>query len=51
MRQVHDGADMGLVWRWIITIAGVAPTVLGVTGVVMWLRRRARRRAIRHGLA
>src|SRR6185503_14436588 len=32
MRQVHDGADMGLAWRLIITIAGLAPAVLGITG-------------------
>jgi hypothetical protein len=51
MRQLHDGAEMGPVWQWIITIAGVAPTVLGATGVIMWFRRRARRRAIQHGLA
>ena len=46
MRRIHDGADMGLAWRLIITLAGIAPAVLGVTGVIMWLRRRARRRAI-----
>ncbi|HEX7947495.1 MAG TPA: PepSY domain-containing protein, partial [Phenylobacterium sp.] len=51
MRQVHDGNDMGLVWQLIITITGLAPAVLGITGVVMWLRRRARKRAIRHGMA
>src|SRR6185436_8489308 len=43
MRRIHDGADMGLVWRLIITLGGVAPAILGITGVIMWLRRRARR--------
>lgn len=42
MRQVHDGTDMGLAWRIVITLAGLAPPVLGVTGIVMWLRRRGR---------
>jgi len=51
MRQVHDGTDMGVVWQTIITVVGVMPLLLGVTGVVMWLRRRARKRAIRHGIA
>lgn len=51
MRQVHDGTDMGLVWRLIITIVGAAPAILGVTGVIMWLRRRARRRAVTRGRA
>ncbi|MBL8555489.1 MAG: PepSY domain-containing protein [Phenylobacterium sp.] len=50
MRGIHDGADMGIAWQVVIFVAGIAPAVLGITGVVMWLRRRARRRAIRHGL-
>ena len=48
MRQVHDGNEMGLVWQTIIFLGGIAPAVLSVTGVVMWLRRRARKRAITH---
>ena len=51
MRQVHDGNGTGLVWQTIITLAGAAPLILSVTGVIMWLRRRARKRAIRHGIA
>jgi uncharacterized iron-regulated membrane protein len=50
MRQIHDGTDMGLAWRLIITVAGLAPAVLGITGIAMWLRRSARRRAIVRGL-
>jgi uncharacterized iron-regulated membrane protein len=45
MRKIHDGADLGL-WRPVIFLAGIAPAVLGVTGLVMWLRRRARRLAL-----
>jgi len=51
MRQIHDGADMGLVWRVLITVVGLAPAILGVSGVIMWLRRRARRRAVVRGAA
>jgi uncharacterized iron-regulated membrane protein len=51
MRRIHDGADMGIVWQSVIFLGGLAPAILGITGVVMWLRRRARRRAIQHGLA
>lgn len=51
MRRIHDGSDMGLVWQVVIFAAGVAPAVLGVTGVVMWLRRRARRLAMQRRLA
>lgn len=46
MRRIHDGTDLGLVWRSLITLAGIAPAVLGVSGLVMWLRRRARRLTI-----
>jgi uncharacterized iron-regulated membrane protein len=46
MRKVHDGGDTPLLWRLVITLAGLAPTVLGLSGLVMWLRRRARRRAL-----
>jgi len=47
MRSLHDGGGMGIVWRIVITLAGIAPALLGLTGLVMWLRRRARQRAIR----
>ena len=51
MRRIHDGADMGIAWRLIITLGGVAPAILGITGVIMWLRRRARRIAITQPIA
>jgi uncharacterized iron-regulated membrane protein len=51
MRQVHDGTDMGLLWQVIIFLGGVAPAVLSVTGLIMWLRRRARRLAMNRRLA
>lgn len=51
MRQVHDGADTGIVWQTIIFLGGIAPAVLGITGLVMWLRRRSRRIAVARRLA
>lgn len=51
MRRIHDGADMGIVWQTIIVLGGVAPAVLGLTGVIMWLRRRGRRLAQTHRMA
>jgi len=51
MRKIHDGAGMGIVWQTIIFAGGIAPAVLGVTGVVMWLRRRARRIAMQRRIA
>jgi uncharacterized iron-regulated membrane protein len=50
-RRIHDGTDLGLVWQTIIVLGGAAPAVLGITGLVMWLRRRARRRALAAALA
>jgi uncharacterized iron-regulated membrane protein len=47
MRRIHDGADMGLLWQAIIFVGGLAPALLGVSGVVMWLRRSARLKALR----
>jgi uncharacterized iron-regulated membrane protein len=51
MRRVHDGVEMGIVWQTIIFLGGLAPALLGVTGIIMWLRRRAARRAIKRGHA
>lgn len=49
MRQVHDGADTPFVWQVLVFLTGIAPPLLGITGTVMWLRRRHRRKAIRRG--
>ncbi|HEY3694351.1 PepSY-associated TM helix domain-containing protein [Phenylobacterium sp.] len=46
MRRIHDGTDTGPAWRTVIALGGLAPTVLALSGVVMWLRRRARRNAL-----
>lgn len=43
MRRIHDGDGMGPVWQTIIFLAGLMPSVLAVTGIVMWLRMRRRR--------
>lgn len=51
MRRIHDGAGMGLVWQIVIFTGGLAAPVLGVTGVVLWLRRRSRRRDVLAGAA
>lgn len=51
MRKIHDGGDTGLIWQTIIVLGGVAPVVLSVTGLIMWLRRRARRLAMTRRMA
>lgn len=45
MRRWHDGDGMGIVWQSIIFVAGIAPALLGITGILMWLRRRRWNRA------
>ncbi len=40
IHRLHGGEQTGLVWRVVITVAGLAPTLLGVTGILVWLRRR-----------
>jgi uncharacterized iron-regulated membrane protein len=47
MRKIHDGAGTGIVWQSIIFLAGLAPAVLAFTGLMMWLRRRARQTVLR----
>lgn len=39
-RRLHDGTGMGLVFQILIFLGGLAPAVLGVTGIIMWLRTR-----------
>ena len=39
-RRLHDGTGMGLVWQIVIFLGGLAPALLGVTGILMWLRTR-----------
>jgi uncharacterized iron-regulated membrane protein len=46
MRRIHDGTGMGALWQAVIFIAGLIPTLLAVTGILMWLHvRRGRLRA------
>lgn len=51
VRRLHDGDDMGPIWQAVIFLAGLAPAILGLSGVVMWLRRSARRKALRQPAA
>jgi uncharacterized iron-regulated membrane protein len=45
MRRLHDGRDQPLWWRIVIAITGLAPLLLGITGLLGWLwRNRAKAR-------
>jgi uncharacterized iron-regulated membrane protein len=46
MRRIHDGTGMGRLWQSIIFMGGIVPAMLGITGALMWLNVRKRRRAM-----
>ena len=42
MRPVHDGS-LGAVWKFLVFLSGLVPTLFVVTGLVMWWKKRQRR--------
>lgn len=42
---LHNGEAFGLAGRWIVLIVGLSPTILLVTGAVVWWKRRGLRRS------
>lgn len=46
IRALHEGSRGGSLWKSIVFLTGLLPTVFVVTGVTMWLRKRADRRAL-----
>jgi len=46
IRWLHEGSHSGTVWRLVVLLTGLAPTLFSVTGVIMWLRYRRRRKAL-----
>jgi len=51
MRRIHDGTDMGLLWQIIVFVGGIIPTVLAITGIMMWLRGRRVKGSVRAAFA
>ena len=45
MRHIHDGTLIGSGWRMLLVLLGLTPMLLGVTGLLMWLRGRRWRAA------
>ncbi|MEI7790318.1 MAG: PepSY-associated TM helix domain-containing protein [Alphaproteobacteria bacterium] len=43
MRPVHDGSNLGPIWRFLVFLSGLVPLLFVVTGVVMWAKKRKRR--------
>jgi uncharacterized iron-regulated membrane protein len=40
IRHLHDGTTLGMGWRVVMISWGLAPTLLGITGLIMWWRGR-----------
>ncbi len=41
MRPVHDGS-LGALWRFLVFVSGIVPTLFVVTGIIMWWKKRQR---------
>ncbi len=46
-RRFHDGVGFPMLWRIVITLGGLIPALLGVTGVIVWASRELRKAALR----
>ncbi|MEI9804778.1 MAG: PepSY-associated TM helix domain-containing protein [Pseudolabrys sp.] len=46
IRWIHEGSHSGPIWAMIVFLTGLFPTILAVTGVIMWLRKRASRKVL-----
>lgn len=42
MRPVHQGS-LGAVWKFLVFLSGLVPTLFVITGMVMWFKKRRRR--------
>lgn len=40
---LHNGEAGGLAGRWLVVLTGLSPTLLGITGTTIWLRKRRSR--------
>ena len=47
IRPLHEGEVGGVVWKWVVFIAGLLPLLLAVTGVYLWARNELRKAAAR----
>ena len=42
MRPVHDGS-LGAVWKFLVFLSGLVPSLFIVTGLIMWWKKRQQR--------
>ena len=48
-RPIHEGRGLGPVWRALVFLSGLLPLLFAITGVSMWLIKRARRKRFQAG--
>jgi len=48
IRWLHEGSHSGEIWRFVVFLSGIMPAVLGVTGILIWLRQRRQRALIKN---
>jgi uncharacterized iron-regulated membrane protein len=51
IRWIHEGEAGGPLWRLVVFLCGLMPSVLGVTGLVVWLHGRRQRKLVDTGAA
>jgi uncharacterized iron-regulated membrane protein len=51
IRWIHEGSHSGPVWMVIVFLTGIFPTIFAITGVIMWLRKRAAKKTLKQGAA
>jgi uncharacterized iron-regulated membrane protein len=51
IRWIHEGSHSGPVWAFIVLLTGIFPTIFAVTGIIMWLRKRAGKKSLKQGAA
>lgn len=43
---LHFGIGLGFVWKVLVFVSGILPLALGITGLMIWLKRRATKRLV-----
>ena len=46
IRWIHEGSHSGPLWAVVVFLTGILPTIFAVTGIMMWLRKRAGRKEL-----
>lgn len=47
IRWIHEGSHSGVLWQVLVFICGVLPTLFTITGLMIWLRSRRAKAAMR----